>query len=371
MSIAVVVGVRPCRSPSPSSRTATHPTPIADRRSPPDLHIAHVTHSSVGSCRARRRHRFHGFIGVCSSSMPLDGRAARAVVRVASATSPERSRERTPSSTSPASRHRRQAVDRRAQAQDPRQPHERHRDAGGRAGGSRPAAVACSCRGSAIGYYGDRGDEVLTETSAPGRRLPRRGVPGVGGGHRGRRGRGHPRRPHPHRASCSAATGGALAKHAAAVPVRPRRTARLGTPVVELDLARRRGRRHPLPARPRRRSGPVNLTAPEPRHATPSSRRRWAACCTGRRCCRSRRSARAAARHASSPTELLFAQPARRARGAAEARLPLPPPGRRRSAPVRAERLTQLAATPSDSPDFTVTGGMRMPPSTRIVSAFM
>ena len=41
--------------------------------------------------------------------------------------------------------------------------------------------------GSAVGWYGDRGDERLDELSAPERRLPQRPLPAVGGGDRGGR----------------------------------------------------------------------------------------------------------------------------------------------------------------------------------------
>ena len=117
----------------------------------------------------------------------------------------------------------------------------------------RPPAVLVS--GSAIGYYGDRGDEVLTETSGPGDLFlsevcvawEAAAKPAVDAGirvaytahgHRARRPRG------------------CVAQTAPAVQARRRRPHGLGPAVVELGVDRGRGPRPALVARARRhRSG--------------------------------------------------------------------------------------------------------------------
>ena len=64
-------------------------------------------------------------------------------------------------------RGRRPALDRRLQARDPRLAGRRHAR-GGRRRSPRPTTRCGSCRRSAVGFYGDRGDEELTEASTPG-----------------------------------------------------------------------------------------------------------------------------------------------------------------------------------------------------------
>ena len=123
----------------------------------------------------------------------------------------------------------------------------------------------CSCPGAAIGVYGDRGDEQLTEASAPGTGFLAEVVvaweaaaaPAEAAGIRVPRIRTG--------IVLDAARRGAPAA-GPALPLRDPRQARHRQAVDELDQPRRRGRRHPLPARPelRRSRGPVNLTAPAP-----------------------------------------------------------------------------------------------------------
>ena len=125
--------------------------------------------------------------------------------------------------------------------------------------------------GSAIGFYGDRGDEMLTEASPP----PPPGnflsdvcvaweaatanaeAAGI-------------RTVHLRTGIVLSKDGGALAPHAAAVQARARRTDRLRPPVHELGVDRRRGRRDPPRHRhadgPRARStstGPAPVTNAE------------------------------------------------------------------------------------------------------------
>ncbi len=139
--------------------------------------------------------------------------------------------------------HRRQALDAGAQAGDPREPHEGHGPVGRRPwpGSTRPPAVLVS--GSAIGYYGDRGDEVLTEQSAPGDDFLARICMAWEAAAQPAADAGHPRRhdPHRHRAERRGRRPG---QAAAAVQGGAGRPVRFRTSVVELDRHRRRGGRH-------------------------------------------------------------------------------------------------------------------------------
>ena len=136
-------------------------------------------------------------------------------------------------------RDRRQALDRRAEAEDPREPHRADRAARRDAGRTRSAA-----RGARLGL----GDRVVrrpglrgadgVEPRAPSGGLRRRRVPPVGGGDRGGRGRGHPDRPPPDRHRPGRRGWGAAA-HGDPVQARPRRSHRLGQAVHELDRASR------------------------------------------------------------------------------------------------------------------------------------
>ena len=126
---------------------------------------------------------------------------------------------------------------------------------------------------SAVGFYGDRGDEVLDRGVAAGHRLPGRGVRGLGGGDRtGGRGR-HP--------DGSLRTGHRAQRHGrragqAAPPVPPgsRGPDRLGSPVPELDHPGRPDRRHPPLPRRRRHCPDRSMPPPPSRPPTPNWPRR-------------------------------------------------------------------------------------------------
>ena len=132
---------------------------------------------------------------------------------------------------------------------------------GDRRGERRPTR-ACS-RARRIGYYGDRGDEQLDETSAPGDGLPRRRRAGSGRPPPRRRGRRRPRRPpaHGHRAGQRRRSAGARCCRCSSSASA---ALRLGPAVDELDHASTTRSRRSSTCSTSDVAGPVNLTAPQP-----------------------------------------------------------------------------------------------------------
>ena len=183
----------------------------------------------------------------------------------------------------PRRRERRPALERRGQAAHPRQSRElgtRNLVAGLRAADPRPGVLVSA---SAVGYYGPHGDERVDEDTPAGRRLPRRGLRGLGA-----RGATRPRtlgvrvvqRPHRRRARqgaaarwrrCCRSSGSASAGRWRAATSTCRGSTST-TSSASTCRARRRapGRARSTPPRP----------SPSP---TRSSRRRSAARCTARR----------------------------------------------------------------------------------------
>ena len=103
---------------------------------------------------------------------------------------------------------------------------------------------------SAVGYYGPRGDEPITEDAAAGRRLPGRGLRRVGARGRPRR-RARAARGHAAHRRCARPGWRRAGEDAALLPPGHRRPGGRRAPVPAVDPRRRRGR--PLPRRPRRR----------------------------------------------------------------------------------------------------------------------
>ena len=145
--------------------------------------------------------------------------------------------------------HRRPPLDRRLQGGGEAQPHGGHPPA--RHDARPPDEAAPRARLGVRGRLLRRPRRRGARREQPARdRLPQRGLPGVGGGHRPRgRGRGaggaDPKRRRP---QCH---GWRAEAPAPAVQARPRRQDGHGSTVAELDLDRRRGRGDAPPARPR------------------------------------------------------------------------------------------------------------------------
>ena len=110
------------------------------------------------------------------------------------------------------------------QTTHPRKPGAGHAPPGGGAGQAFAAAAALVCA-SAIGYYGSRGDEILTEDLRSGHRLPAGSLRGLGAGSGGRRGAGHARGHGCAPAWCWTRRGGALARMLPAFRMGARRPA--------------------------------------------------------------------------------------------------------------------------------------------------
>ena len=126
-----------------------------------------------------------------------------------------------------------------------------------------PTKPAVLVSGSAIGYYGNRGDEELDETSSSGDDFLADVCTQweVGGATRSRR--GYPAGDDENRHRAPPERGRAEAA-AAAVPVGARRPRRKRQAVDELDHARRHRRRDRARLDHDTLHGPVNLTAPNP-----------------------------------------------------------------------------------------------------------
>ena len=217
-------------------------------------------------------------------------------------------------------RHRRPAVERGPQAADPRQPQRAHRGARRRGRRARRADLPVGVGGGLLRQH--RRPRHRRER-AVGHRVPRRGVPRLGGRHPEGRRRGA-RVVNLRTGLVLAPAGGLLGVLRPLFKFVPRRAARAGHPVHAVDLARRRGRRHPARAGARRRRRPGQPHRADARHQRrvhEGARRGGApADVPARPGVRDQDRARRDGRGAAA------VRAARRARAAGEDRLPVPPP---------------------------------------------
>ena len=205
--------------------------------------------------------------------------------------------------------------------------------------------------GSAIGYYGDRGDEVLTEHERARHRLPRRGVRRVGSRDAAgeRRRRAHRAHPHRHRArsSTAARSPGCCCRSSSGIGGRQGSGKQWMSWITLADHVG--ALRHAIDQRVGARPG-------QPRRAEPGHQRRVRAT-LGRRAAPADDPA-----HAVAPAEAALR---RRARGVAAARRASgssPPSCRRPATSSPATRRSMAAAAqPSWMPDTRVTEGTRTP----------
>ena len=217
----------------------------------------------------------------------------------------------------------------------PRQPRPDHADArrGGRAHG--PAAVQAFVSVSAVGAYGSRGDEIVTEQTPLGDGVPRRRLPRVGGG---RRAGGRRRRPGGDPAVRHRAQRCAAGRSRAMLPAFKAglgATLGDGEPVLVVGGARRPARRLRVDAARRgaggRRQRDRAGAADQPRGHEDARQ----ACCAVRPCWRRRRFLLRHG-HGRHGRRDAAGQPARAARAAAGARVPLRVPRARGRAALRA-----------------------------------
>ena len=125
-----------------------------------------------------------------------------------------------------------------------------------------PTPPAVFVSSSAVGYYGPRGDEIVTEETAPGSDfLARLCVDWEAAATEG--GRTHARRADPNRTGARQQRRGAVQAAAALQDVR-RRTHGIGPAVLAVDSSRRLGRHGPMADDGRRPARPLQCERPAP-----------------------------------------------------------------------------------------------------------